>query len=1354
MASACPRCNSPHFLALLTTLIAVVACSPPSDRGIAPADSSPASEIDLRFDAPLPAAPEALERKERLLLEQAVAAKDPRYFPHVDASGPVLEARDAMRAQFSSSGAKIANAIARETTVALRAVIRGGQRKETVAADPFVEGPEVRFDRGRGVTEWWRSLPSGLEHGITLESRPDGAGRLVLEVGVDAPRIEPRGDDSVAFVDASGDVLALYSQLLVLDADGEAVPSRMGIAGEAVMLEVDDARARYPLVVDPFVTAQEGLLLGSPPLRGSFGDAVSISADGSRALVGAFEDRTATGNSMGTARVLLRVGSEWVEEATLLPLGGVPGCSPTIFVQCHFGEAVSLSADGTRALVGAPRPGAVGTFSGGAWVFVRSGTTWTQEASLVPSDASAVMRFGHSVSLSADGTRALVGAEFGAGGAKVFVRSGATWSQEATLPRPVIGWDANSVSLSADGSRALVGHASDETGSPGRQTGSAKVFIRSGSTWALEATLLPSGGVAVARFGDAVSLSADGSRALVGAPLTQTVAGFAAGSAWSFARAGTAWTQESMLLAPGGQANDNFGSTVSLAANSDRAIVGASINISSQVNTAWVFVRSGSTWSTEAALAATSRFTSFGHSVSLTADGGSAIVGVPRDNTLNGGSARVFDRTGMTWTEQATLSILTNDFIGHSVSLSSDGSRALVGAPLDETPAGVDAGRALVFRREGATWTLETSLEALAARAGDHLGSSVALNRDGTIALVGAPLDDTARGVDAGSVTVFVRTSQGWTRHSTLFASDGAAGDHFGFSVSIADVGNDAGLAIVGASDDDTPGGVDAGSAHVFALSGGIWTQEATLHASDGETGDQFGYSVDLDPSDHEAIVGANGDDTAGGIDAGSARVFRRSGTTWTEEVTLLADDGAANDHFGQSVALRSATALVGADSDDTPDGVDAGSVHVFSQAGTAWTKQATLRAAGGAASDHFGRSVSLNVDGTRAAVGAYADDTSAGADAGSVRIFGRVGTTWMETLTLHGSDSSLDDRFGYAVSLAGDGTRALIGAPGDDVAPRGPIAGSATVHTITWSPGGAVVLISPSGTVATSTPTYVWRPEPSSLQYRLWVNDSGGKRVDQVYTASQVGCADGVTNCRVTPATQLAPGGGQFYVQGQDTGGGGPWGSGMAFTVAGPAGPTTAPTPLTPNDTVATSTPTYTWTSVTGATQYDLYVTGTSGVLIQSTTTAGTAGCDSGGTGNCSFTPSQSLYDGAAKWWVRAANAQNPGPWSVGQAFTVAGSGSPGLITLTSPSGPAGTNNPTYVWQAAPAATEYHLWVQDSVAKRVDVVLNAATLCSGATCSYFPNSVLSPGNGRWWVQGKNASGPGPWGGGVVFSVP
>mgnify|MGYP001605006987 CR=1 FL=1 len=342
----------------------------------------------------------------------------------------------------------------------------------------------------------------------------------------------------------------------------------------------------------------------------------------------------------------------------------------------------------------------------------------------------------------------------------------------------------------------------------------------------------------------------------------------------------------------------------------------------------------------------------------------------------------------------------------------------------------------------------EAALLALDGAANDQLGVRVALSADGGRALVGAYLDDTAGGVDAGSARVFVRTGAVWSEEVALFASSGAALDGFGYAVSLS---SDGSRALVGAIYDDLVVGAEAGSALVFARAGTTWVEEATLLASAGAATDLFGGSVALSADGSRALVGAYADDTVGGTDAGSARVFLRAGTTWVEEATLVASGGAAYDSFGQAVALSpdGSRALVGAYLDDTAGGADSGSVQTFFRTGATWEEEATLLDSQGATGDQFGQAVAVNFDGTLALVGARSDDTADGVDAGSAVLFRRLGTRWVEETRLLSADGAADDHFGESVALSADGTRALVGAQYDDTV-AGPDAGSAWVFLLT----------------------------------------------------------------------------------------------------------------------------------------------------------------------------------------------------------------------------------------------------------------------------------------------------------------
>ena len=274
-----------------------------------------------------------------------------------------------------------------------------------------------------------------------------------------------------------------------------------------------------------------------------------------------------------------------------------------------------------------------------------------------------------------------------------------------------------------------------------------------------------------------------------------------------------------------------------------------------------------------------------------------------------------------------------------------------------------------------------------------------------------------------------------WNEQDKLLPSDGAAFDFFGGSVSI-----DGDYAIIGASDDDN--GDASGSAYIFKRSGTTWTEQDKLLASDGAAFDFFGVSVSID-GDY-AIIGAYGD-ADNGQDSGSAYIFTRSGTTWTEQAKLLPSDGTTDDFFGWSVSIDGDYAIIGA-CFDGDNGYESGSAYVFKRDGTTWTEQAKLLPSDGAAEDWFGFSVSI--DGDYAIIGAPADDSN-GYFSGSAYVFTRSGTNWNEQDKLLASDGAEGDLFGWSVSI--DGGYAIIGASDDD--DNGQDSGSAYIFTSVNSP-------------------------------------------------------------------------------------------------------------------------------------------------------------------------------------------------------------------------------------------------------------------------------------------------------------
>jgi subtilisin-like proprotein convertase family protein len=360
------------------------------------------------------------------------------------------------------------------------------------------------------------------------------------------------------------------------------------------------------------------------------------------------------------------------------------------------------------------------------------------------------------------------------------------------------------VAVSADGNTAIVGGFTDNGG-----IGAAWVYVRAGDTWTQQGEkLVGTGAVGSAWQGFAVALSADGNTAIVGGYRDNSFAG----AAWVYTRNGTAWTQQGPKLVGTGAVGGAFqGSAVSLSADGNTAIVGGlSDNLS--VGAAWVFTRSDTVWTQQGAkLVGTGAVggSNQGGSVSLSADGNTAIVGGYGDNNF-AGAVWIYTRSDTVWTQQGLKHVGTgaigNASQGRSVSLSADGNTAVVGGNTDN----VDAGATWVFTRDDTVWTQDgPKLVGAGAIGNSFQGRSVSISADGDIAIVGGTRDNAS----AGATWEFTRTFSGWYQEGVKFVGTGAVGGlpaEQGVSVSLSGDGN---TAIVGGWLDNN----GAGAAWVFS---------------------------------------------------------------------------------------------------------------------------------------------------------------------------------------------------------------------------------------------------------------------------------------------------------------------------------------------------------------------------------------------------------------------------------------------------------------------------------------------------------------------------------------------------------
>jgi hypothetical protein len=334
----------------------------------------------------------------------------------------------------------------------------------------------------------------------------------------------------------------------------------------------------------------------------------------------------------------------------------------------------------------------------------------------------------------------------------------------------------------------------------------------------------------------------------------------------------------------------------------------------------------------------------------------------------------------------------------------------------------VTAARGESGRAAANVFTETSKLLAADGAAGDDFGFSVSI--DSNTAIAGAWAGNVGTNSNQGSVYVFFRTGTAWTLQQKLTASDGAENDGFGVSVAI-----DGDTIIVGAWHDNVGINIGQGSAYVFTRSGTTWTEQQKLLASDGLETDNFGKSVAIDGN--TAIIGAPQDDVDNHGESGSAYVFVRSGTVWTQQAHLFASDGAHQDIF-YAVAISGDTALVGAYGDDIGANGNQGSAYVFVRSGTVWTQQQKLTASDGAAGDSFGNGGwSVAIDGNTAVIGATQDDVGGNMDQGSAYVFVRSGTTWTEQAHLFSPDGATLSNFG---SVAIEGNTILAGGSGTNI--------------------------------------------------------------------------------------------------------------------------------------------------------------------------------------------------------------------------------------------------------------------------------------------------------------------------------
>jgi hypothetical protein len=882
-------------------------------------------------------------------------------------------------------------------------------------------GTRAEFHHGDGVIEWYENRAEGVEHGFVLDRRPASAeGALRLDIALAGLHAVSTADpDVIELHSAEGEPKLKYSGLKAWDANGRPLQACMIATEEGIQLAVNDVTASYPITIDPLITSFEQELGPSVTGTGGTGDnfGASVAIDGNTVLIGADSDDTVAGTDAGSAYVFMNVAEEWTLQAVFRASDGASLDA--------FGRAVSITGD--TAAVGAPLDDLPGdmTDAGSVRVFVRSGSIWTEQATLTAPVPAANEHYGETLSADGDTLVAGVSASIGKGSAYVHVRNGSTWSLQQTLTQPgdPPGTQRFGRAVSIDGDTLAVGSLRAPNG--GGSQGGLFIYTRSAGLWSLQGSF--SGvvsGITPGSFGTSVALSGD--TVIAGAP-NESFNGPSSGSVYLFTRNAGIWSQGGHFASATTDSFDSFGSSVAILGNVAMVSApnaGVSATGGDEPGIVYFFERINGNWAeTESFTSRTpSPFGTYGSSVAIGSE--FSLAGWEEASTTAGttsGAVDVFANGNGTWVRAETIDAGdtgSGDRFGYSVDI--EDNTAVIGAATDITAAGLNAGSIYVFTRSGAAWTRQAILNAPDAEEEDCFGSAVAVFNDTLV--VGAPGDDVFSFYnflepENGSAYVFNRTGSVWTLEDKLIPDASDIRDAFGSSV---DIGQ--GRVVIGA-----PGrGNYHGSAYVFERGGiSTWSQRAILEANPRNALAHFGTSVSLDQD--TILVGAPGS----GSRSGQAHVFSLEGSTWKSEAVLEAGDM----RFGASVSLSGNLALVGAPGVEAGDAPlpsgGGGGAYVFARGNNTWNLAVRLAAEGDATlARRFGQAVAL--DGAIALIGGEQRDSAALPWTGAAHVFAREGVAWNRQDIIDGETGASS---AAALALSG-GTAVIASSTADSINP------------------------------------------------------------------------------------------------------------------------------------------------------------------------------------------------------------------------------------------------------------------------------------------------------------------------------
>lgn len=532
---------------------------------------------------------------------------------------------------------------------------------------------------------------------------------------------------------------------------------------------------------------------GSPLVGGSNigqsrqGSSVALSDDGNTVAFGGPGDNA----DVGATWVFTRNASNaWVQQAKITATSGVQGAA------IQQGTSVALSGDGNTLASGARAETTSGVQTGAAWIFTRSGGTWSQQARVAGTGNTGIAAQGDSVALSLDGNTLAVGGALdntSVGATWIFTRSGGTWTQQGSKlvgtgfvsNPPNYVYQGGTVSISDNGDTLAVGGQFDNS-----STGSTWIFTRSGGVWTQQGSkLVATDGVGLVRQGFKVALSGRGDTVVSGGIGDNSV-----GALWIFRLSGTAWQQfDSKLSVRTVNVNGNVASSCTISGDGNTMALGSETEVGF-VGVTHIYIKSNGRWIYQTNLSGsssigTSRQGAVG-SIALSFNGNTLAIGGYTDNS-SVGAVWMFTRTGTVWAQEAKLVGPSTNNFGSAVALSNDGNTLVVGASFTSSPS------AHIYTK-GTSWASGVTSVTFLGATSSSFGYSVAISGDGIYVAVGAPLEAS----NTGTVSLYSRLSGAWTAFNNntttnkLTPDSNAQSCGFGASVSLS---RDGKILVVGA---------------------------------------------------------------------------------------------------------------------------------------------------------------------------------------------------------------------------------------------------------------------------------------------------------------------------------------------------------------------------------------------------------------------------------------------------------------------------------------------------------------------------------------------------------------------------